>query len=273
MASTSRRDRTTKVLKSVRPNAGLAAAYRQKLMALIEEMDRSVQFHLPAAYRQNEPRVAELAADESPANAMRAAIRRLATRWTKKFDDAAPRLAAWFSTKASDRSDAVLKKILRDAGISVEFKLTAAQQDILSATINQNVSLIKSIPSQYFSEIEGMVARSVQTGRDVGQLKKDLQARFGITSRRAANIALSQNNLATAALTRSRQMQIGITECIWQHSAGGREPRPTHVAASRDRVRYDPAVGWLDPAVGKRIWPGELPGCKCVARPVVKGFS
>jgi hypothetical protein len=47
--------KTDKILRGVQPNAGIAAAYRKKLDALIAEMDNSVQYWLPAAYRANEP--------------------------------------------------------------------------------------------------------------------------------------------------------------------------------------------------------------------------
>jgi SPP1 gp7 family putative phage head morphogenesis protein len=267
------RRKNEKVLKAIRPNAGLTALYQAKLNSLIDEMNRSVAHWVESAYRQNEPEVSQLAEDESPAAAMRAAIRKLASRWLKRFDDAAPKLADWFATKASGRSDAVLKKILKDGGFSVEWKMTRAMNDVVQATIGQNVSLIKSIPSQYLNQVEGYVMRSIQTGRDLGQLSTDLQREFGVTKRRAALIARTQNNLATASMTRVRQQEAGITEAIWVHSGGGKEPRPTHLKAGRDRQRYDVSKGWFDPEVGKNIWPGELINCRCVSRPVVKGFS
>jgi uncharacterized protein with gpF-like domain len=118
-----------------------------------------------------------------------------------------------------------------------------------------------------------MVMRSVQTGRDLGRLAKDLQKQFGVTKRRAALIARDQNNKATASMTRVRQVQLGITEAIWVHSGAGKHPRPTHVKAGRDSVRYDVSKGWFDPDAKQWIWPGILVNCRCVSKPVIKGFS
>jgi SPP1 gp7 family putative phage head morphogenesis protein len=115
--------------------------------------------------------------------------------------------------------------------------------------------------------------RSVQTGRDLGQLTKDLQEQFGVTKRRAALIARDRNNKATASMTRVRQVQVGITEAIWVHSGGGKHPRPTHVKAGRDKQRYQVSEGWLDPAVGRNIFPGELVNCRCVSKPLITGLS
>jgi uncharacterized protein with gpF-like domain len=233
-------------------------------------MVASVNYWLNASYKANEPLIAQ---DELPASALKAALRKLTRRWQKRFNAAAPKLADYFATAVENRSSTTLRNILKEAGISVEFKMTAAQRDILNATVNQNVALIKSIPQQYLAQVEGAVMRSVQTGRDLGSLAKELEDHYGVTKRRAAFIARSQNNMATASMTRARQVELGLTEAIWVHSAGGKEPRPTHVAAGRDKTRYSTSEGWLDPAVGKRIFPGELPNCRCVSRAVVKGFS
>lgn len=259
-----------KLLRPVHPNAGLQAAYRKKLTALVDEMHNSILHWLPAAWKRNEP---EIAADELPATTMKKAIRDLQRRWQHRFDDAAPELARYFAQAANKRSDKRLQAILKDNGFSVKFKMTRAQQDVLHATINQNVALIKSIPRKYLADVEGAVMRSVQTGRDLESLTRELQASYGVTKRRAAFIARDQNNKATASLQRARQIEIGIKQAVWIHSAGGKVPRPSHVKAGRDRVVYDVTKGWFDPDEEEWILPGELINCRCVSRSVVPGFG
>lgn len=268
MRSPLKRDRNEKVLRPIHPNVGLEAEYRKRLDGLIREMSDSTVYWLKASYRANPP----LAADESPAEALRKSIRELARRWNQRFEDAAPKLARWFAKSTETRSSSALRKILKDAGFTVQFKMTTAMRDVFDATLNQNVSLIRSISSEYFTEIEGMVMRSVQAGRDLGSLTKDLKARYGVTHRRAALIARTQNNLATSSMVRARQVEVGLDEAIWVHSGGGHEPRPTHLKAGREKVRYKISEGWFDPAVGEFIQPGQLINCRCVGRPVVKGF-
>lgn len=264
------RRKNEKTLRPVHPNAGIEAAYRKKLDALIKEMSDSVEYWIRAAYRKAPPRIA---ADESPASFLGRTIKQLAARWLKRFNEAAPKMADWFAQTTNKRSSDAMKKILKDAGISIEFKMTPAMRDILDATVKQNVALIKSIPQQYFGEIEGLVMRSVQRGGDLAQLTDDIQARYGVTRRRAKLIATTQNNLATASMTKAKQLEAGITEAIWMHSGGGREPRPTHLKAGRERTRFNIAEGWYDPAVGRHIQPGQEINCRCVSRPVIKGFS
>ena len=104
--------------RPIRPNAGIEAMYRKRMIALVDEMAASVEHWVKAAYRANEPRAAGLAMDEAPADALRRAIQNLAKRWRKRFEEAAPKLADWFAQSAQDRSDKVLMKILRDGGFT-----------------------------------------------------------------------------------------------------------------------------------------------------------
>lgn len=251
-------------LGPIRPNVGTEARYREKLQDLIREMNISVQYWIRARYRANEP---EIAQDALPAAALQRAIARLTRRWQKKFDDLAPKLAAYYAQSANARSAQQLRTMLRDQGFTVQFKMTRAARDVMRASISEQVSLIKSIPQKYFTDIQGSVMRSVQSGRDLSSLTKDLQSNYGVSFRRASFIARDQNNKATAAMTRVRQQEIGLEEAEWMHSHGGRHPRPTHLAM--DGKRYDIRKGMYDPAVGKYIFPGEEPNCRCVPRPVL----
>jgi SPP1 gp7 family putative phage head morphogenesis protein len=212
-----------------------------------------------------------LALDAIPAAALQAAIRRLTRRWQRNFNAAAEDLADWFGQSVGKRSDRVLAAHLKKAGITVKFKLSRAQRDVLRATIEQNVSLIRSIPQKYLHDVEGMVMRSVQTGRDLGQLAKALERTYKTTRKRAALIARDQSNKATSALNRSRLIELGISEAIWIHSHAGRVPRPTHLRMHGKK--FDVSKGMWDPAEEDFIQPGDLINCRCTSRAVVPGFA
>jgi uncharacterized protein with gpF-like domain len=255
-------------LKPIRANLGIEMQYRRYLHEWIELMHRSIMRFVVAAYRRNEPILAQ---DASPAVEIQKAIRKLIRRWKRNFNEAAPKLAKWFATAAWKRSDKALQKILKDAGFSVQFRMTKAQRDILHATIQANVSLIKSIPSQYLTQVEGVVMRSVQTGRDLSTLTTQLQKQFGVTRKRAELIAKDQNSKATSALTRARQLELGITKAVWVHSHAGKQPRPKHLAFSGKQ--YDIKKGAKIGDKGQFVFPGEEINCKCFSRSVIQGFS
>lgn len=256
----------TKVLRPVHPNAAIEARYKRDLVRLVREMHVSCDYWLKAAYRNNPPRIAE---DAVPADVLRIAMNRLVTRWLARFDETAQRLAEYFAKSVHDRSDTQLRKILKDGGWTVKFNMTPAMRDIFEATVNQNVALIKSIPAQYLGDVEAMVQRSVQSGRDLQQLTEDLTKRFNVTRKRAELIARDQNNKATSAFNRVRMQELHIEKAIWMHSHAGKEPRPTHV--KMNGKEYDVAKGMWDPAEGEYIQPGQLINCRCTSRAVLPG--
>jgi SPP1 gp7 family putative phage head morphogenesis protein len=253
-------------LRPVHANKGVEAAYRRRLQKLVEQMQRSVVWWVEAAYRQNQP---EIAQDESPAVTLRKVMNRLTRVWQRRFNEASQAVAEKFAERSMESADIALRDSLRQKGFSVQFQMTRAANDVFQATVGENVGLIKSIAAEHLQDVQGLVMRSVQQGRKLDDLSKELEARYQITKRRAAFIARDQNNKATATITRVRQQGLGITQARWLHSAGGKHPRKSHVAASGKTYDVDKGM-YID---GAWIRPGELPNCRCVAQSVIPGFD
>lgn len=251
-------------LPPIHPNAGLQLLYQRKIEKIVDEMNKSVLYWLRTAYNANKP---EMAQDASPAVFLTQVLRRLARRWEDRFEVYAKKLAKYFATEAKDRVDGRLKSILKKSGFAVEFKMTAAANDVMQATIQQNVGLIKSIASRHFEEIEGLVLRSVTTGRDLKYLTDELEKRFKVTRKRAAFIARDQNNKATAVITRVRQEGLGITEALWKHSHAGKTPRPEH--QKWHNQKYDVSKGMWSEVDGCYVWPGTAINCRCGSRSIL----
>lgn len=263
-----KRTETQLELPPIWPNPGVEAWYRRQLDRMVDEMQKSVTYWLKANYRASG---AEFAMDESPAMFMRKAVQKLARRWEKKFDAIALLLAKRFADKSLSNTDVSLHNAMKKAGFTIDFKMTPVMNNALQATIGENVGLIKSIPEKYFTEVEGMVMRSVARGRDVGYLTEELKKRFGITHRRAAFIARDQNNKATSVMQVARQRALGIEEAEWVHPGAGRDPRPHHVSAGKERKRFRLDKGcYID---GEWIYPGQLPNCKCTHRVIIPGLA
>ena len=261
-------------LRPLRPNAGLHAAYRKRIMALVQEMQDSLDYWLRAAYNAGE----DPAMDSSefvrkmarlPAKLMQEAMSRMVARWQKRFDEAAPKMATWFLQQQKTYTDGTMQKILKDGGFSVEMVMTPAMHNVVQASIAENVSLIKSIGSQHLTRIEGLVMRATLAGRDIGPLAKELQAQYGVTQRRAAFIARDQANKVTSQLASARQQELGITQGRWRHSGAGAEPRPEHVAASGKL--FDLKKGML--LEGEWVLPGQAVRCRCSWSPIIPGLE
>lgn len=260
-----------KTLKPVRPSAAIEILYRKHLSKLIDQMHNSIMYWLKSAYKRLYPNIAQ---DASPPNELAAIIRRLVRRWRRHFNRLAEDLARYFAQHVSQRNDVALRRIMREGNFSVRFTKTPQMNNAVQAIVNENVSLIKSIPQQYLQRVEQLVMQSVSTGRRLDDLADSLQKEFQVTKRRAVLIARDQNNKATTALHRVRMLETGIKEAVWIHSTAGKQPRKTHLQAGRDKTRFDLEKGWFDPdpKVRKYILPGQLINCRCVMRPVVPGF-
>ena len=256
-------------LNPVHPNQGIQAEYKRKLDQLIDEMHHSIVYWLTAAYKANTP---EMATDASPAKELQKILKKLIKRWTKKIYEIAQKIAGHFVTSVSARSTKALEASLKKSGMSVEFKMTREMNDVMQATIGEQVGLIRSIAQQHLSEVEGLVMRSVAAGRDLKYLSDELQKRYGVTKRRAALIARDQNNKATANIVRVRQKSVGVTHAIWVHSHGGKKPRASHVKAGREKLVYEIDKGaYLEGNGGKFewVWPGSSINCRCVSKTIL----
>lgn len=250
------------------PNVGLEFQYREVLSQLVERMHRSTLYWIGAAWRSNPP---TLSSDEAPAITLTRSIRKLVRQWTREFNEISERTARQFVEQNTKLTSQQIIASMNKLGATVEFKMTPAIRDVAQASIAENVSLIKSIPQHYFRELEGLVMRSVQNGRDLESLTEALQERYKITENRAALIARDQNNKAHAAISRAKQLDLGITEGVWIHSSAGKTPRPTHV--KMNGKTFDLKRGMWDSAVGRYVLPGEEVNCRCQWRPVIPGFS
>jgi uncharacterized protein with gpF-like domain len=258
-------------LNPVRPSAPIRIKYEARIFRLLDQMQRSIVHWLSLDYRRNLPEVMVYAQDASPARTMQAAMRKLRKRWLGRFDELAPKMADYFATAVKDRSDRALMSDLRAAGLTVRFKATKAMNDAYQAVIGENVGLIRSIAEQHLTGVETLVMQSVQAGRDLHTLTDGLEKQHGVTRRRAARIALDQNNKATATLTRARHLELGIKEAKWLHSAGGRVPRKEHVDFTGKRYLIAEGHDFGD-GEGK-VWPGTPINCRCVSVPIVPGFD
>ncbi|WP_447876986.1 phage head morphogenesis protein [Serratia fonticola] len=229
-------------------------------------MSDSVTYWLSANYKSSG---AAMAMDASPAMLMRSAMRKLTSRWVKRFDDIAEQIAKRFATGVMANTDITLTSALSAVNISVPFTMTSEMNNALQAVIGENVGLIRSIPQQYLSQVETLVMQSVSRGRDLSTLTDELQERYGITRRRAAFIALDQNNKATSVMQAARQRSLGFKRGIWRHSNAAKVPRKSHVKANGKEFDLDKGM-LID---GEWIMPGEKPRCGCGWQAVIPTFD
>lgn len=247
------------------------AKFRAELDRMVERMQKTTRRDLDKLYRS--PEAPTVAMDASFSSMAARLVRELTKRFTALFVDRAGGLAKAWAEGISRQSAVGLGQSLKEVSGGVTLKtdvISGAVADVVKASIKQNVALIKSIPREYFLEIEGEVMRSIQTGRGMADLQPFLEKRYGITKRRAALIARDQTSKATAAINRARMQGLGVKKFKWLHSMGGKEPRPLHKNVLNGNVYSfdDPPV--IDERTGEKGFPGQLINCRCRMVPVIE---
>ena len=259
-------------VRAIHASAAVHAWYFAELDKLVTEMHDSVTRAVLAAYGTiAPPGLAKDAAPRNPSLLIRAALRKWGGLWIKKFDKLSLDLGQKFAKRSFGITQTQLRAALKDAGFTVKFAPTPASAAAYQAVVAEQVNLISSIPEHYLKDVESKVWGSVMRGGDMHALSVDLRKTYGITRDRAALIARDQNNKAKAVIERTRRQELGITHAIWQHSAGGKVPRATHVAMSGKA--YPLSQGMYDSAEGRYVLPGELINCRCTSRAVVPAFE
>lgn len=248
----------------VRASAAVKQKYFKRLMSIIDEMNNSVNWWLGARYKENEK---EIVASDSAASDIEKELKDLMKRWSKRFDEAAKDIAKDFVKSAVNHSTNNLKALLKKAGWTTNLKLSRKAQDKLKAMMIENINLIKSIEKEYFTQLTTITMESITRGRDLAYLKDEIKKRYGVVERRAALIARDQNNKATSIITHTEYEELGITEAIWKHNPGSREPRHEHVMAN-NKV-YDISKGMYFKSIKDYVFPGEEINCGCTSEPII----
>lgn len=262
-------------LKPVAANRGVEMHYRRALQEMVAEMHGSVQYWMSSAYNKFPPRMVKqldkLAADAAPSGRVKKILDELAARWKLKFEEAAPKISEMYLKSMYNATDNSLRQALKDAGWAVKFEMTPTVRDVFTASVQENVSLITSIPQEYLQQVEGVVMRTYSAGRDLQAMEQELKKLYPEAADRVALIARDQSNKANAAVNRARQTELGITEGIWMHSSAGKTPRPSHVAAGKEKRRFNLAKGCyiVEGGKGEFILPGQKINCRCTWRGVL----
>lgn len=261
------------VCEPVWPNEGVYEWYALQLQTFLTYANAEIQSNIALDYSRGENTIGYAADAPSRVSLVQRTLDKWAKKWTKTYDAMADEIANNFATRNRNATDQGVMRSFAKAGFTVKFKLTRGMRDSYKAVVQTNVELIRSIPAQYLKDVRTAVWTNLTTGGgDMEALRVKIQDAYGVADRRAAFIARDQTNKAKAVFEEARRDELGIEEAEWQHSSAGKEPRPTHVKAGAARTRYNIKLGWLDPATGKRIWPGTEINCKCTSRSVIPGM-
>ena len=231
-------------------------------------------------------------------------LARLRVRFTNLFgEEARPMATAFFNknityTKSSFRAATkpiveATEQDLRERKRKAMAKQTRFQIKLNAKTdklelsqfedaIEDNVNLIKTIPSKYFDKIGKAVELRTVGKMSRGALVKRIKELGNVTQRRAELIADDQTAKVTERMMLARCRNAGIKRVMWLHSSISMHPRDVH------RRKWDGHTGKFnrkpngfngyifdidkppyDPVAKQYVYPAQLPNCKCTLIPVI----
>lgn len=258
--------------------AGVADRYRAKLQFLTDRMTAETEREFLQLWRHDDVQEylaahSSVAMDISPASQARILANKLKERFDQIFNQHAKTYAEQMVDQANEESSAATFRSLKDLSGGLSFKtrgvMTPVMCEFMKASVAENVSLIRSIPHEYFRKIEGQVNRSIISGGGLEQLTKYFEEQHGVESRRAKNTAIDQTHKAYNGLNKGRMQAVGIKAFQWIHSGGGLHPRPLHESYNGRTFTWD-KLPIIEEGTSERGIPGQAITCHCTMVPVVK---
>ena len=274
---------TTKTLRGTKLayNAAQQARYVLALKKLVRKMTDETNkqvvnlFYDSASKDYFKQQKKATAMDDSISSQARILMNKLTATFTSLFAMKAKPLAESMVKGATAASKASLHSSLQvlSGGLSLKTGVVpAGMEDVSTATVAENVSLIKSIPAQYFKDITGSVMRSITTGNGLADLMPDLRKYSTQTDARVRNLALDQTRKAYNNINKQRMVAIGVKQFEWLHSGGGQKPRTSHLKIAGHIFNFatleDEQAALGVPEADRGI-PGHPINCRCTMRPIV----
>jgi len=253
-------------------SAGVEARYDAAVQKLVRQMLDATEREVTALFSGPVAVASHVTTDASISSQSRILMNALHDRFSVLFRGAARGLAERMVDEVQTNSATGLRRSLREIAGNITIKTDTLKSgpvaEIVKASVQQNVSLIKSIPEQYLARVNRAVTRAITSGNGLQDLQPFFEKMRGQTERSARNMALDQTRKAYNAINGERMKGAGIRKFEWIHTGGGQKPRPEHVEMHGNVYSFDdPPV--IDPRTGEKGLPGQAPNCRCTMRPVL----
>ena len=217
----------------------------------------------------------------------------LGEKWRGRFEEFAKNNAPKVVNQVLKQSDLQIKEILKDWFAEKRFMLLDQHlsnplRQVLRASVEYNVSLIKSLHFQYAERVRGAVYRAVAGGGTFGELKRSLVKYAGMEERRAKLVAGDQIRKAFTDISARRMADLGIEKYKWIHTHAGKTHRPYHMrkwdgVSGKKDGHPNGLNGFIFTMANKPViqegtekqqeirgLPNELPFCHCRLAPVIE---
>ena len=274
-------------LKAVRPSDQIEAEYRGYMQSLVKEMANEVKAGLLPIIKKNKSNYVKDSWADDVTNffdAFRAKWSSILFRQKVRTDIQRP-----LSMVESNTTAQFLKNVNKAVGVDVSGMLKSEGiEAVMTSALQENVTLVTSLPDEYLKRIESIVYSGMQQGRYPTAIAKDLQEATGISWRRAKLIARDQVAKINSAVDSERSQNLGIEYYRWSTSNDRRVSGDPSGAYPKAKVKCymiakaDNGLGvgvytykhGADYAGESNLHPGSAHiGCRCRRIPLIEGVN
>lgn len=257
--------------KTLRVAVSIETRYQAALNLQIDKMVKETEREVLALFGAFGHDGTDYAFDASIASQARILTNALMSKFDALFARVAAPIAYTMVDQVDKNSESTLKSSLKELSGNMSFKtdvLTGPLNDVLTATVAENVNLIKRVPEKYLNDIQGMVMRSIQTGSV--NIQEEL-GKYNVSVRNwAANTSRDQVRKAYNGINKGRMLALGLKKFEWVHSQGSNKPRPLHKNVLNGQIFSFDDLPVIDERTGEKGIPGQAPNCRCQMRPVME---
>lgn len=134
----------------------------------------------------------------------------------------------------------------------------------LQARLREQVSLIKSLPTDAAARVHELALKGLVEGRRSSEIAAEIMRTGEVTQSRANTIARTEVSRTASILTQVRAESIGSTAYVWRTSKDA-QVRPSHKAMNGQ------VVDWTRPPTldGMTGHAGTLVNCRCWPEPIL----
>lgn len=241
---------------------GIALKYRSELRKISREIREDIKKELLPLLEKFEPAYTR----DSWGDQFESVFKKLKEKYAdqKRYESIGKSFV-----KAVDNQNA---RAFRNVGIDL-FGKNDAIKDFLGASTINNVSLIKSIASEYLEKVEAIVFNNTTAGVRSTAIKKQIEEQYDVSAKRAKVIARDQTAKIAGNLNEKRQRSAGFEYFRWLDS-DDKDVRTHHEYLAEQVTEYGKGVyRWDDlpkSDKGVPIAPGQDFSCRCTAIPMTQ---
>lgn len=193
-------------------------------------------------------------------------LQRLLDQYAEAITPWASSVAKYMLADVDRRNERAWKQAGKEIGRELRNEIMYAPTgQAFTMLLNEQVTLIKSLPVEAGERVHALTVEALTTGRRADAIAKEIMNTEGVTKSRATLIARTEVARASSLLTEARARYVGSEGYIWR-TAGDGDVRDSHAEMEGKYVRWDSTPRLSD---GTRTHAGQIYNCRCYPEPVL----